>query len=79
MGGHPTVANYRVIFDIVHRVMKDSGTFLLHTIGNNRRTRVVDPWIERYIFRNSMLPAMGQLADAAQGLFLVQDWENYGP
>ena len=25
-----------------------------------------------------MAPAMSHLADAAEGLFVVQDWENYG-
>jgi cyclopropane-fatty-acyl-phospholipid synthase len=39
---------------------------------------VVDPWIEKYIFRNSMAPAMSQLGNAFEGLFVVQAWENYG-
>ena len=38
----------------------------------------MDPWIEKYIFRNSMAPAMAQLAHALEGIFVVQDWENYG-
>jgi len=75
---HVGYKNYHKLFRIVHAVLKDTGTFLLHTIGNSRVTTVVDPWIEKYIFRNSMAPAMAQLAKAIEGLFVVQDWENYG-
>jgi cyclopropane-fatty-acyl-phospholipid synthase len=75
---HVGYKNYRNIFSIIHHLLKDEGKFLLHTIGNNQTTAVVDPWIEKYIFRNSMAPAMGQLAEAFEGLLVVQDWENYG-
>ena len=75
---HVGYKNYRNIFEIVCRLLKNDGLFLLHTIGNNRVTKVVDPWIEKYIFRNSMAPAMAQLAHALEGIFVVQDWENYG-
>ncbi len=75
---HVGYKNYRKIFEIVHEMLKDDGLFLLHTIGNNQKTMVVDPWIEKYIFRNSMAPAMAQLAHSLEGIFVVQDWENYG-
>jgi cyclopropane-fatty-acyl-phospholipid synthase len=75
---HVGYKNYRRIFEIVNKLLKNNGIFLLHTIGNSRVTKVVDPWIEKYIFRNSMAPAMAQLALALEGVFVVQDWENYG-
>ncbi len=75
---HVGYKNYRTIFSIVHSLLKDEGRFLLHTIGNNKTTAVVDPWIEKYIFRNSMAPSMEQLTTAFQDLLVVQDWENYG-
>ena len=34
--------------------------------------------MERYIFRNGMMPSMEQLSNATEGLFAVHDWENYG-
>lgn len=70
--------NYRRLFGIVHRLLKDDGLFLLHTIGNSDTTTVVDPWIEKYIFRHSMAPSARQLAAAAENLFTIHDWENYG-
>lgn len=75
---HVGYKNYRTIFSIIHHILKDEGRFLLHTIGNSKSTAVVDPWIEKYIFRNSMAPSMEQLATAFEGLLVVQDWENYG-
>ena len=70
--------NYRRIMQIILRLLSARGLFLLHTIGNRDITTIVDPWIEKYIFRNSMIPAMQQIADAASGLFVIQAWENYG-
>jgi cyclopropane-fatty-acyl-phospholipid synthase len=70
--------NYPRLMQVVHQMLKPDGLFLLHTIGNRDVTAVVDPWVEKYIFRNSMVPAMNQLIRATQDLFVIQDWENYG-
>ncbi|MGB5248226.1 MAG: cyclopropane fatty acyl phospholipid synthase [Gammaproteobacteria bacterium] len=70
--------NYPRLMQVAHQMLKPDGLFLLHTIGNRDVTAVVDPWVEKYIFRNSMVPAMNQLIRATQDLFVIQDWENYG-
>ncbi|MGD8697280.1 MAG: class I SAM-dependent methyltransferase, partial [Gammaproteobacteria bacterium] len=75
---HVGYKNYRGLMKAVHSVLKNDGLFLLHTIGNRHNTVVVEPWIEKYIFRNSMAPSMQQLARAADNLFVIEDWENYG-
>jgi cyclopropane-fatty-acyl-phospholipid synthase len=75
---HVGYKNYAPLMGVVHRMLKPDGLFLLHTIGNCEKTTVVDPWMEKYIFRNSMAPAMSHLSDAAEGKFVVEDWENYG-
>jgi cyclopropane-fatty-acyl-phospholipid synthase len=75
---HVGYKNYAPLMGVVHQMLKPDGLFLLHTIGNCEKTIVVDPWIEKYIFRNSMAPAMSQLSDAAEGKFVIEDWENYG-
>lgn len=75
---HVGYKNYAGLMSVVHRMLKPDGLFLLHTIGNCETTTVADPWIEKYIFRNSMVPAMEQLAGAAEGKFVIEDWENYG-
>jgi len=75
---HVGYKNYGKLMAVVHHLLKDDGLFLLHTIGNNEDTAIVNPWIEKYIFRNSMAPSMLQLATSVRGLFTVHDWENYG-
>ena len=51
---------------------------LLHSIGGNRSVSRGNPWIERYIFPNSMLPSSVQIDRAAEGLFVMEDWHNFG-
>ncbi len=71
--------NYRRFMEVVHRCLRSGGTFLLHTIGGNRSRLGCDPWINRYIFPNGMLPSIAQISRAVEGLFVVEDWHNLGP
>ena len=71
--------NYRIFMEIVKRCLNDTGIFLLHTIGSNRSQVGCDPWINRYIFPNAMLPSITQIAKAVDGLFIIEDWHNLGP
>ena len=70
--------NYRVYFDNARRCLRDDGLMLLHTIGKNRRAGATDPWIDRYIFPNGDLPSLGQIADAAEDRFVIEDVHNFG-
>ena len=75
---HVGVKNYRGYFEVAQRCLPPAGLFLLHTIGTNRSVNHTDPWIGRYIFPNSMLPSTAQIAQAVEGLFVVEDWHNFG-
>ena len=70
--------NYRTFMATVRNLLTEDGLALLHTIGGNRSTTTTDPWIERYIFPNSMLPSARQITAAAEGLLLIEDWHNFG-
>jgi cyclopropane-fatty-acyl-phospholipid synthase len=70
--------NYRTYFDTVRRCLKEDGLSLLHTIGSHGAAAQPDPWIEKYIFPNSMIPAASQVTAALEGLFVVEDWHNFG-
>lgn len=76
---HVGSKNYRTFFETVARCLRDDGVFLLHTIAGNTPARKTDPWIERYIFPNGMLPSPSQVAAAWEGLFVLEDWHNFGP
>ena len=71
--------NYRTYMELVHRVLKEEGIFLLHTIGNNISMKHCDPWITKYIFPNSLLPSLQQIAKAAENLFVIENVHNFGP
>lgn len=75
---HVGYKNYTTYMEKVRRLLHPEGLFLLHTIGNNRRTVRIDPWIERYIFPNAMLPSADQLIRSFAGLFILEDWHNFG-
>ena len=70
--------NYGTFFDVVRRHLTPEGLFLLHTIGGNESSSTIDPWIERYIFPNGLIPSLAQIAEAAEGRFVVEDVHNFG-
>jgi len=70
--------NYRTYFESVRRCLKDDGLSLLHSIGSNSAPAQTDPWIEKYIFPKSMIPAASQVAAALEDLFVIEDWHNFG-
>ncbi len=70
--------NYRTFMKVVHSALKDDGLFLLHTIGGNRSMTGANPWLGKYIFPNSMLPSIAQIGKSIEGLFVIEDWHNFG-
>jgi len=68
--------NYRRFMEVVDHVMADDGLFLLHTIATKKLTTTGDPWADKYIFHDSMLPALRQLMPAAKGLFTSLDFQD---
>jgi cyclopropane-fatty-acyl-phospholipid synthase len=75
---HVGYKNYRSYFEVGRRCLKDGGLFLLHTIGNDISLFTGDPWINKYIFPNSMIPSMKQISEAVEGLFIIEDVHNFG-
>ncbi len=76
---HVGYKNYRHYMTAVHSCLKEDGLFLLHTIGNNQSDTRIDPWIQRYIFPNAVLPSIKQIGGAIERLFIMEDWHNFGP
>jgi cyclopropane-fatty-acyl-phospholipid synthase len=70
--------NYANYFKIMHSLLVPGGLFLLQTIGARRHIYSVDPWIEKYIFPNGMLPPARAIVDGADKLFTIEDWHNFG-
>lgn len=70
--------NFREYFEVAHRCLKEGGLFLLQAIGGPTTGFAGDPWIEKYIFPNGMLPSLSQLGRAIEGLFVIEDLHNIG-
>ena len=70
--------NYRSYFDMVHRSLGADGLFLLHTIGKNQAGAEIDPWIERYIFPNGVLPSASEIGLFSEHDFVLEDWHSLG-
>lgn len=75
---HVGVKNFRDYMKTATRCLKDDGLFLLHTIGSNTSVHSTDPWIEKYIFPNGMLPSIAQIGKAIEKIFIMEDWHNFG-
>lgn len=75
---HVGPKNYKIFFKNVHQLLKEDGLFLLHTIGWNNGGTSVDPWIEKYIFRNGVLPSIAQIGKSTENVFTIEDWHNFG-
>lgn len=75
---HVGAKNYSTYMQVVRGCLKDDGIFLLHTIGGNKAAVSIDPWIERYIFPNTMLPSPKQICSAIENIYVLEDWHNFG-
>ena len=76
---HVGYKNYRTYMEVVDRTLKPGGIGFFHTIGANTSKITTNAWTQRYIFPNGMLPSIAQLATAMEGLFIIEDWHNFGP
>ncbi len=75
---HVGYKNYDAYLRKVRSLLRPDGLFLLHTIGNNFTSTHGDPWSEKYIFPNGMLPSIKQIAAASERVFVMEDWHNFG-
>ena len=77
---HVGYKNYRTFFEIVNKCLNDDGLFLLHTIGTNKSEKTLDPWTEKYIFPNGLLPSIAQIGKSIEKYFhtgrLAQFWSR---
>lgn len=75
---HVGPKNYRAYLTKMKSYLKEDGIMLLHTIGGNKSSLDIDPWIGKYIFPGGVLPTIKQLSTAMEGLMIVDDWHNMG-
>jgi cyclopropane-fatty-acyl-phospholipid synthase len=70
--------NYRGYMELVDRLLAPGGVAFIHTIGGNLPRTHIEPWFDKYIFPNAVLPTLARLATAMEGLFIPEDVHNIG-
>ncbi len=76
---HVGYKNHHAFMEAAHHCLKDHGLFLLHRVGSNVSRHQHYPWFVKYIFHNGLLPSIAQIGRAFEGLFVMEDWHNFGP
>ncbi|HEY4510946.1 MAG TPA: cyclopropane fatty acyl phospholipid synthase [Candidatus Paceibacterota bacterium] len=76
---HVGYKNYRIFMEIVRSCLSQNGLFLLHAIGQNTTSTRGNAWSDKYIFPHGMLPSLKQITAASEGVFVMEDWHNFGP
>jgi len=76
---HVGPRNYRTFLQVVNGVLAEDGLFVLQTIGDNLSSVRCEPWLDKYIFPNGVAPSVQQIGKAMEGLFVMEDWHNFGP
>jgi cyclopropane-fatty-acyl-phospholipid synthase len=75
---HVGPKNYRGYMDLVDRTLAPGGVAFVHTITGNRVTQAIEPWFDKYIFPNAVLPHPGSLITAMENRFVPEDMHNIG-
>ncbi|MGA2490324.1 MAG: cyclopropane fatty acyl phospholipid synthase [Anaerolineales bacterium] len=76
---HVGYKNYAEYMRVVDRCLKKDGIAFVHTIGGNKSFTTGEPWTDKYIFPNGLLPSIAQLGKAMEDQFVMEDWHNFGP
>jgi cyclopropane-fatty-acyl-phospholipid synthase len=76
---HVGPKNYLGYMKLAERLLAPAGVAFIHTIAGPCERTQIDPWFEKYIFPNAVLPTLGQLAKAMDGLLVLEDVQNIGP
>ena len=61
-------ASVKVLYNKTYDLLKDSGVFLLHTIGQRGVPTATSPWIRKYIFPGGYIPSLSDIIHETEKL-----------
>jgi cyclopropane-fatty-acyl-phospholipid synthase len=76
---HVGPKNHRAYMQQAARCLAPGGVAFIHTIGGASERTEIDPWFDKYIFPNAVVPTLGQLVTAMQTILVPEDVQNIGP
>lgn len=75
---HVGKSNYSKFFEVIDHCLEDEGIMLLHTIVSNKRYMIsADPWLNKYIFPNGVVPNLIDILESSNHL-KCEDVEDFG-
>jgi len=63
---HVGVSHFPEFFSKTYDLLKDSGIFLLHTIGQRGKPTVTSSWIRKYIFPGGYIPSLSEITKVTE-------------
>jgi cyclopropane-fatty-acyl-phospholipid synthase len=76
---HVGPKNHRGYMELAARCLAPGGVAFMHTIGGANGKALIDPWFDKYIFPNAVVPTLGQIVTAMEDLLVPEDVQNLGP
>ncbi|HEX3477262.1 MAG TPA: cyclopropane fatty acyl phospholipid synthase [Kofleriaceae bacterium] len=70
--------NYRGYMQLVDRLLAPGGVAFIHTIAGNIPRAHIEPWFDKYIFPNAVLPTLARVTSAMEGILIPEDVHNIG-
>lgn len=68
---HVGVNHYQAFFDQVHKLLKDDGVALLHSIGRSEGPGITNAFIAKYIFPGGYIPSLSEVMPAIERAGLI--------
>jgi cyclopropane-fatty-acyl-phospholipid synthase len=76
---HVGPKNHRAYMEQAARCLVPGGIAFIHTISGAKARNQIDPWFEKHIFPNAVIPTLGQLATSMEEILVPEDVQNIGP
>jgi cyclopropane-fatty-acyl-phospholipid synthase len=76
---HVGPKNHRAYMELAARCLVPGGVAFIHTIGGASGRTHIDPWFDKYIFPNAVVPTIGQLVTAMEEILVPEAVQNIGP
>ena len=57
---------FQLFFSKTYDLLKESGVFLLHTIGQKGKPTATSPWIRKYIFPGGYVPSLSEITKVTE-------------
>lgn len=76
MFGHVGRKNQGEFMQVAHGCLGSGGLCVLDTVGDNGTRFEPDPWVDKHIFPDDVIPSIAQIGSAVEGRFVMEDWHN---